>query len=58
MVGVMINPKRNLHFWKCEKVLLQMVSIHRPLGYEPNTLPLRHGALVSNGTLYSIKLLS
>lgn len=21
-----------------------MVSIHRPLGYEPNTLPLRHDA--------------
>ena len=24
----------------------QMVSIHRPLGYGPNALPLRHSALV------------
>ena len=35
------------------KILLQMVSIHRPLGYEPNTLPLRHGAdVLKNTTQY------
>ena len=28
------------------KKLLWVVSIHRPLGYEPNTLPLRHTAHV------------
>ena len=25
-----------------------MVSIHRPLGYGPSTLPLRHAALLPN----------
>ena len=26
-----------------------MVSIHRPLGYGPSTLPLRHAALLPSG---------
>lgn len=30
---------------KIEKSLLHKVSILGPLGYEPNTLPLRHGAV-------------
>ena len=30
---------------KQQKVLLAVVSIHGPLGYEPNTLPLRQRAL-------------
>ena len=31
-----------------------MVSIHRPLGYGPSTLPLRHAALVSKLLLTGI----
>ena len=37
------------------KRLLQMVSIHRPLGYEPNTLPLRHGADVTLSVILTYK---
>ena len=32
-----------------------MVSIHRPLGYEPSTLPLRHPA-ISNGSRHLLTL--
>jgi hypothetical protein len=32
-----------------KKMLLHSVSIRGPLGYEPNTLPLRHGAIESEG---------
>ncbi|MGH0192597.1 UNVERIFIED_CONTAM: hypothetical protein FKN15_019627 [Acipenser sinensis] len=29
-----------------------MVSIHRPLGYGPSTLPLRHSATAASGLNY------
>ena len=39
-----------------EKSLLHKVSILGPLGYEPNTLPLRHGADV-RGSRQNIQIL-